>query len=319
MTPWLLAFTLGALIQEEPDKIHVRVAKKVAPATVHVEGGRQRGSGILIDRSGILLTSPTACGTSSTSVTVLVHGSKSYTGRVMGRANNLELVLVKIDAKEDLPFVEMGDSEAARVGQVAYVFGDSFDSIKGDDQPAMSMGVISGIYEITQKHDNSLYAGKVLETSAAVNPNQDGGPLVDREGRLLGIVTLNYDDSKFTGVAVPIHLLKPAIEKIRREYLSVPVVVEPAKAQNAWLGLEVRAVEGGLEVTRVARNSPAEKAGLRKGDVLLLLDAVRATTEESLRKTLDQKSSDDTLKVTFNRAGAGRQELAVRLAPKRVY
>jgi S1-C subfamily serine protease len=159
----------------------------------------------------------------------------------------------------------------------------------------------------------------VLETYAAVNPNQDGGPLVDREGRLLGIVTLNYDDSKFSGVAVPVHLLKPAIERIRREYLSVPVVVGPAKTQNAWLGLEVRAVEGGLEVTRVARNSPAEKADLRTGDVLLLLDAVRATTEESLRTTLDRKSSDDTLKVTFNRAGVGRRELAVRLAPKRVY
>src|SRR5204862_931627 len=91
--------------QDEVDKIHVRIAKKVAPATVAVEGGGLRGSGVIIDKSGLILTSPTAVGTSSTRVTVITKGARSYSGKVMGRANDRELVLVKIDAAQELPFL----------------------------------------------------------------------------------------------------------------------------------------------------------------------------------------------------------------------
>ncbi len=317
--------------QEDVDKVHVRIAKKVAPATVAIEGGGVRGSGIIIDKSGIILTSPTAAGTSSNRVTVLTKGSRSYTGKVLGRSNDRELVVVKIDAGQDLPFVELGDSDAAKQGQIAYVFGDSYDSIRSDDQAAMSLGVVSGIYDLTQRHDKSLYTGKVLETSAAVNPSQNGGPLVDREGRLLGLVTLNYDDSKFTGLAVPINTLKPAIEKIRKDYSNAPVVLGPpvepkkpaveAKADlgEPWLGLEVRGAAGGVEVTRVSRRSPAQRAGLRRGDVVTQIDSVRITSEEALQKAIARKSPDEMLKITYSRDGGGVVELSVKLAAKPVY
>jgi len=330
-------FALAQAQQEDLDKVHVRIAKKVAPATVCVEGGSMRGSGVIIDKSGLILTSPTAVGTSSTRVTVLTKGARSYSGKVMGRANDRELVIVKIDAGQDLPFLELGDSDAVRPGQISYVFGDSYDSMRSDDQPAMSMGVISGIYELTQRHERALYMGKVLETSAAVNPAQNGGPLVDREGRLLGLITLNYDDSKFTGLAVPINALKPSIEKIRRDYSSAPVVLGPlrpepavepkkpvepapkAKAGEAWLGLEVKAVLGGVEVTRVARRSPAHKAGIHRGDVVTMIDASKISTEEGLRKALERKSPEETVRITVNREGAGVQELTVKLVAKPEY
>jgi S1-C subfamily serine protease len=320
--------------QEDVDKVHVRVARKVAPATVAIEGGGVRGSGVIIDKSGLILTSPTAAGTSSNRVTVLTKGSRSYTGKVLGRSNDRELVLVKIDAGQDLPFVELGDSDAAKQGQIAYVFGDSYDSIRSDDQAAMSLGVISGIYELTQRHDKSLYTGKVLETSAAVNPSQNGGPLVDREGRLLGLVTLNYDDSKFTGLAVPVNALKSAIEKIRKDYSDAPVVLgpaaepkkppaeaPPAKAEvgEPWLGLEVRPAAGGVEVTRVSRKSPAHRAGLRRGDVVTQIDSVRIASEEALQKAIARKSPEDTVKITVSRDGGGVLELSVKLAAKPVY
>src|ERR1051326_2368664 len=106
--------------QEEPDKVHVRIYKKVAPATVYIESqsGRHRGSGVIIDKSGIILTSSTACGPNTDIVTVQVKGGKTQTGRVMGRMIELELVLVKIDGKDSLPVVELGDSDSAPLGQV---------------------------------------------------------------------------------------------------------------------------------------------------------------------------------------------------------
>jgi len=342
MKPVALAFALlvplAVHAQDEIDKIHVRIARKVAPATVAVDGGGVRGSGILIDKSGIILTSPTAVGTTSTRVNVMTKGSRIYSGKVLGRANDRELVVVKIDAGQELPFVELGDSDAARAGQVSYVFGDSFDSIRADDQAAMSLGVISGIYELTQRHDKSLYQGKVLETSAAVNPTQNGGPLVDREGRLLGLVTLNYDDSKFTGVAVPVNTLKPLVEKIRKEYTSTPIVIAPIRPEpapepkrpveaapraeppgEAWLGLEVKSVAGGVEITRVTRKSPAFQAGLHRGDVVTMIDATRITSEESYQKLLARKSPQETVRLTVSRDGGGVQELTVKLAAKPVY
>lgn len=330
---FLLASASILCAQEDVDKVHVRIAKKVAPATVAVEGGGVRGSGVIIDKSGIILTSPTAVGTSSTRVTVLTKGSRAYMGKVLGRANDRELVVVKIDAGQELPFVELGDSDAAKPGQIAYVFGDSYDSIRSDDQAAMSLGVVSGVYDLTQRHEKSLYTGKVLETSAAVNPSQNGGPLVDREGRLLGLVTLNYDDSKFTGLAVPVNVLKPAVEKIRKDYSNAPVVLgpagepkkpvaepPPAKAESgeAWLGIEVRPAVGGVEVTRVARRGPAGRL-LFRGDVITHIDSTKVTSEESLLKAVARKAPGDTVKVTVQREGAGAAELPVKLAARPVY
>ncbi len=317
----LLAFLpLSSLLAQDPDKAHVRVARKVAPATVYVEGGRQMGSGVIIDKTGVVLTSTTAAGTTGTTATVITQGSRSYRGRVMGRVTGLELALVKIDAGSELPFVELGDSDRARVGQTAYVFGDSFGSIVGDDQPAMSMGAVSGIYRVEKTKAGSAYTGTVIETSAAVNPNQDGGPLVDREGRLIGMVTLNYDESKFTGLAIPINVLKPEIERIRKDFEAgvVSTAAAPRPAVRGWIGLEVQAVEGGLEVTRVSRNGPAEKAGVRKGDVLVKADAARTLTRAALDKVIGAKGAGETVALALRRGGEPL-ELPVTLARRPEY
>ncbi len=316
----LALLPLAASAQDDPDKAHVRIARKVAPATVYVEGARDRGSGVIIDKTGIVLTSTTACGSTGTAVTVTTKGSKSYRGRVMGRANDKELVLVKIDAGGELPFVELGDSGRARVGQTSYVFGDCFGSIENDDQPAMSMGVVSGIYPVTKTKGGSRYTGTVLETSAAVNPNQDGGPLVDRDGRLLGMVTLNYDESKFTGIAVPVDVLKPEIERIRREYETGIVSTPPARKPPVagWLGVEVQAVEGGLQVVRVSRNGPADQAGVKKGDVLVKAEAARTLTRAALDKVVGAKGAGEPVRLVLRRAGEP-MELSVTLAKRPEY
>ncbi len=299
---------------EELDAPHVRIYRRVAPATVAVRGSRDAGSGVIIDGSGIILTSPTACGAASEAVTVTLQGHRQHRGRVMGRVNDKELVLVKIDA-QDLPAVELGDSDDARVGQVVYALGDSFGSIQKDGQPAISMGVVSGLYEVSKRQRGTYYTGKVIETSAAVNPDQDGGPLVDRHGRLLGIVTLNYDESKFTGIAIPINELKPHIERIRRQYDSGGTPPSPG---GSWLGAEVRPAEGGLEVTRVSPRGPAEKAGVRKGDLLRRADNVRLITRAALEKLLQRKAPGETVKIELARDGSS-VELTITLGRKPVY
>jgi serine protease Do len=310
---------LALLLQDEPDKAHVRLYRKAAPATVAVEGGQKRGSGVLVDKSGIVLTSTTACSAAARVVTVYVHGAKSYRAKVLGRDVDHELVVLKIEGDSDFPALALGDSDAVRVGQLSYVLGDSYDSIRVDDQPAVSVGAISGIYEIGKNKNESTYRGKVLETSAAVNPNQNGGPLVDREGRLLGLVTLNYEESKFTGLAVPVNALKPVIERIRREAEDPAPVAKPAPAAGeAWFGAEVKAADGGLEIVRVAPKGPAEQAGLRKGDLIARIGDVKALTEAALRKSLAGRPPGEAVTVQVLRDGAAK-EFRVTLAARPVY
>ncbi len=319
----LLGTAAAVAAQDEPDKLHVRVARKVAPAVVYVEGGGQRGSGVLIDPSGLVLTSPTACGANSSVVTVLTQGNRQHKGKVLGRDTAKELVLVKIDAPQPFPFVPLGDSDAAKIGQIAYVFGDSYESLVNDDQAAMSLGIVSGLYTVDEKRGGSLYTGPVLETSAAVNPNQDGGPLVDREGRLLGIVTLNYDESKFTGLAVPVNALKPSIEKIRKAHASgaggvADVTERPRASSDAWLGLETRPADGGLEVTRVSKNGPADKGGVRKGDLLKRADGEALAAEGSLEQAAAGKSPGDVVTLLLAREGE-RMELKITVGRRPLF
>jgi serine protease Do len=198
-------------------------------------------------------------------------------GKVIGRRNDLELLLVKVDAK-DLPAMDFADSTKARIGQISYAFGDVYESIPMDDQVAMSLGIVSGLYEVNTALANSLYTGPVIETSAAVNPNLDGGPLVDAEGKILGMITLNYHPAKFTGIAVPSHILKPEVDRMIKEFTDGVMVREPG-----FVGIQVKEDPGsrtGVVIVGVTRGSPAEKAGLREGDEIIKIDADRVTTME---------------------------------------
>lgn len=310
----IIALALSLLVQEDEfSKPHIELHKKVAPAVVWVSGGGQTGTGFLIDKKGIVVTSPTAAGSSTTSVTVQTQGHKRYNAKVVGRANDKELVILQIEgASGTFPTLELGDSDTVRPGQVAYAFGDSFDSLRVDDVCHMSLGVVSGFYEVTQeKQRGSSYKGTVLEVSCAVNQNQDGGPITDRNGKVIGVTSLNYEDSKYTGFAVPINVLKSEIEKVL-----TPAVATPKS--DVWVGLEIEETDDGLVVSRVYAKSPAEKAGVKKGDLLVRVSEKRVMTTKTFGETISSLKPGDTMKVRVVRDGKDL-DLTITLAKKPVY
>ena len=144
--------------------------------------------------------------------------------------------------------------------------------------------------------------------------------MVDRDGRLLGIITLNYDDSKFTGLAIPINILKPEIERIRLQYGGrVPVAqAPPPRRGRAWLGAEVREDDGGLVVTRVARKSPAATAGLKRGDRLRSFEGKPTRTRGALVAALAAQSPGETVRLSVLR-GNRKIDLEALLQKKRIY
>ena len=263
---------------KDPFRVHIRMHRKIAPKVVQVQAAGQVGTGVIIRSDGLILTSPSACGPRTSTANVTLSGNRRMKGDVIGRRNDLELVLLKVDAK-DLPAMEFADSTKARIGQVTYAFGDVWGSITIDDQVAMSLGIVSGLYEVaTTQERSSLYTGPVIETSAAVNQNLDGGPLVDAEGKMLGMITLNYHPAKFTGIAIPSHILKPEVEVMIKEFTDGGLAKEPG-----FVGIRVEEAPGsrtGVVIVSVSRGSPAEKAGLREGDQILRIDTDRVTSLE---------------------------------------
>jgi len=318
-TPLLFLLYGPALRAQEDEfsKPHIQLYKKAAPAVVYVSGGGQSGSGVFIDRSGIVLTSPTACGASTESVRVRRRGHVECSARVLGRVNEKELVVLQVEDEGPFPFLELGDSDAAQVGHVAYAFGDSFGSIVVDDQVHMSLGIVSAKYDVRQgKSKGADYRGPVLEVSAAVNQNQDGGPILDRHGRIIGLTTLNYDDSKFTGLAIPINTLKKDIESILRE-TGKAVEIAPSRG-DVWIGIELNETDDGLVVGKVYPRSPGAEGGFQTGDLLARVNGKKVLTTKTFGEILTTLKSGDTLRIRIVRDGKG-VELTVTLTKKPIY
>ena len=173
---------------------------------------------------------------------------------------------------------------------------------------------MSGRYELKETRFRR-YVGPVIETSAAVNRNQDGGVLLDSRGRVLGMITLNYDDSKFTGVAIPINRMK---RDIRRIMGKPPAEVEKKSDVPGWLGLSVREAENGLEVRRVSSRGPARKAGIRVGDILTRIGGRKTLRRDRFREIEEGSRPGSTVWVHLLRDGK-TMYLPLKVGEKRIY
>lgn len=315
----LTAALLALLVQtRDPERVHIELYKRCAPAVVAVEQGGSKGTGVVVDPRGfVLASSVTIRGERSTTVTF--EGGRTETASVVARYEDKELAILKLSGeRETYPALELGESKGARPGRICYVLGDSFGSILTDGQPAISVGTVSARYPV-EKRKRNTYAGEVLETSAAVNPNQGGAPLLDAAGRLIGLLTLNYEDSRFAGVAVPVDVMREEIEAALegRALETITEVDNPG-----WLGADFDTVDGQVVVARVYSNGPA--ADLRKGDLVVSLDhgGRRRTvrTIEELRGLLKGVAAGDTVTLRVYRESDDREhDVQVKAAEPAFY
>jgi serine protease Do len=195
----------------DPARIHIEFHKKVAPAIVAVRGPDRSGTGIVISEDGLILTSSYLTG-DSVSVRVWLPGNRRVNGRVIFSKQDKEIALVKIEAKEKLPFLKLGDSDKLQIGERIYTIGNVQGSIEVDAQAALSVGVLSGRFDLTETYGGHTYQGPVLETTAAVNRGLSGGPFLNRDGEVVGLVTLNYSRNNWSGLAIPVNVVKKILE-----------------------------------------------------------------------------------------------------------
>ena len=225
------------------------------------------GSGFIIDPTGYVVTNNHVVQDASKVVVILQDNSR-HPAKVIGRDPKTDLALIKIESKEPLPYVTWGDSDAAQVGDWVLAVGNPF-GLGGTVSP----GVLSA-------RGRDIHAGPYddfLQIDASINRGNSGGPDFNLEGQVIGINTAIYSPnggSVGIGFAIPSSLAKPIIEQLRTH----------GKVQRGWLGVQIQSVtpdiakslglakaEGAL-VADVTKDSPAAKAGVKQGDVILNYD-----------------------------------------------
>jgi serine protease Do len=237
------------------------------------------GSGVIVSSDGYILTANhVVSGADEVKVSIAGNDKKEYTARVIGTDPQTDVAVLKIDAK-NLPTITLGDSEQLEVGDVALAIGNPFGV--GE---TVTMGIVSGL----GRHDFGINGYEnFIQTDAAINPGNSGGALVDAEGRLIGIntwIATRSGGSEGVGFAVPINMARRVMEtlisggKVTRGLLGVmPQDITPNLARAFNLP-----DQNGALVGNVMTNTPAEKAGIKSGDIIVGFNGKNVTDAHDL-------------------------------------
>ncbi|HXC17973.1 MAG TPA: trypsin-like peptidase domain-containing protein, partial [Holophagaceae bacterium] len=236
---------------------------------------------------------------------VKLSDGRTFKGRILGRDKELDIALVKIEA-DHLPFAKLGDSDKAKVGEWVVAIGNPLGL-----EHTVTQGIISAK---GRRLDAGL--GAYLQTDAAINRGNSGGPLLNLRGEVLGINTLIRADGQNIGFAVPISEVSRVLKYLRsgqpvsRGYLGIQLTQLSGAFQDA-LG-----AKDGVVVSSVERGAPAEKAGLQRLDVITGVDGQAITNPDDLVSAIASRRSGETVKLDILRDGKTRT-LAVKLGDRR--
>ncbi len=269
---WILLLLPALAPGQEGDAPHREVYRAAEASVVAVRAlaplGERSGTGVILSKDGLILTSYAVCPERSGKIRVRVRGPRQYDATIVGTSKREELTLLKIESRDPLRPIELGSSAGLRVGDRSYTLGNAANSLWLDDQPSLNVGVVSGVYRLSEDRASSTYTGVVFETTAAVNVGMEGAPCLDASGRMIGMVTLNYSPNRFLGAAIPVDELKPLVERLKAA-AAPPPPPPAAGGGKADLGLAAKDEAGKVVVASVEKGGPAERAGLQAGDVLL--------------------------------------------------
>jgi serine protease Do len=256
------------------------------------------GSGVVIDEKGYILTNNHVIDDAERLKVTLPDG-RVLRGKVAGNDEMTDLAVIKVEAEQPLPAAELGNSDDLKAGQIVMAIGNPFGLTGG---PAVTAGIVSSLNRSIQASSGVL---ELIQTDAAINPGNSGGPLVNTKGEVIAINTANMPYAQGIGFAVPINtaklILKELIEKgrVTRPWIGVASMkVTPQLAR--YYGLP--ASEGAL-IAKVEPYSPADDAGLRKGDNIEGIDGSRVEDPSQIASHVRKRHVNDQLTLTVNRYG----------------
>ena len=273
------------------------------------------GSGFIISADGYVLTNDHVAGNASKVVVTLTNGQK-YDAELIGSDPVSDVALLKIDG-EDLPYLELANSDNVQVGEWAIAFGNPFGLFDNNAKPTVTVGVISNMgVNFTQPDyggEERVYKG-MLQTDAAISSGNSGGPLVNALGEVVGVNTVIYSTAQDRrgagsigiGFAIPINRVKAIVDRLQDE---------GRIDRDFWTGMRLQALDDdvaeyyklkrtdGILVTRTLGDSPAQRAGIEPGDVIIAIDGKRILRTEDVNVAILDGEVGQKLRVVVDRYG----------------
>lgn len=318
----------------------VEIAKKISPAVITIVvskdlpkvegfylfpfGGRQfmipqigkqkkektkigGGSGFIVSKKGYVLTCNHVVRDPTADYTVIVEPTKRYSAKVLAKDPLIDVAILKI--KDDqLPYIDMGDSSNIDLGETVIAVGNPL----GEFEDTISAGIVSGLSRKIKAHQGPALKATslrgLIQTDAAINPGNSGGPLVNMEGKVIGINTAMVMGAQNIGFAIPINYAKKDLEevmkfgKIKKPFLGVRYFIlseQVAKTNKLPVDYGALIVRENLGESAIVKNSPADKAGLKEYDIILECNGKKINEESPLAELLQEQSigAEITLKV----------------------
>ncbi len=306
------------------ESVVIRTVERVRPAVVNINTQVQvqtffgavpqegAGSGVIVRRDGLILTNfHVVQGAQEITVTLLT--GKKLRGQVVGSDRFTDLAVVKVEADQSLPVVDLGTSSSLKVGQTAIAIGNPFGL-----SSSVTVGVLSALNRSIQISPDFV-VDNLIQTDAAINPGNSGGALVDSGGRLIGINTAIVREAQGIGFAIPVDIAVAIMNqlvrggRVVRPALGIVIGGEIDRSIQQAYNLPV---DHGVIVQEVQPGGPAAAAGIVANDIIVSIGGRETRTINDLRRILFEKTPGDRVRVEVVR-GSNRQTFTLTLTELR--
>lgn len=263
------------------------------------------GTGFIVSTDGYIITNQHVSGEKNSNCYVTLEDGRNFKANVLWSDVDLDLSIIKINAN-NLSYLELGNSDDIKIAQQVYAIGNP---IGYQFQRTVTSGIISGLDRTIKidEEEKSYYMEDLIQTDATINPGNSGGPLIDSNGQVLGINCVKITSAEGIGFAIPINNIRPIIEKLKKDgkydgatlgIFAYDKTILPYI--NSELGTNM-SFENGIYVASVIKNSPASRADIKTGDILLEIDGIELNKMSTLRRYIYEKEIGDSVKVRYIR------------------
>jgi serine protease Do len=267
------------------------------------------GTGFIVSSDGLIITNKHVVSDSSATYTVLFNDGSEAKAEIKMVHPTQDLAIIKVD-KKDLKPVDFADSDKLKVGQTAVAIGNAL----GEFDNTVSRGVISGLRRSITASDgqgNSEQLSQVIQTDAAINQGNSGGPLLDINAKVVGVNVATAEGAQSIGFAIPSNIVISMIDnfkqygKVKIPFMGVRyTMIVPGSDQAKQYGVEGGAlVIGDAQTPAIIPNSPAAKAGIKTGDVIIAIEGKKVSVKQTLSDIVSQYKIGDTIKLAIIRDG----------------
>lgn len=260
------------------------------------------GSGFIISPDGYIVTNDHVAGSASEITVTLTDGSH-YKAEIVGTDFTSDICLLKIDAR-NLPYLDLGNSDDVIIGEWVIALGNPFGLFELNDKPTVTVGVISAIGMNLEPLNNRYYIN-MIQTDAAINGGNSGGPLVNSLGQVIGMNTLIFTAGGIQGniglgFAIPINKVRKIVTELKEK---------GSIDRDFQIGMSIQSIDEGIAryydlrntrgviVTRIVPNSPADKAGIRVGDIILEIEGFKINNEKTVYGVFQEFRVNQTIEI----------------------